>query len=72
MIKAYTGEGMKWDFVKKSVMYIYPIPDYSAFSACSYVFFLGAANLIIFNRVFTKKTEDELASTRNYTPHCGR
>ncbi|MFB9761265.1 GerAB/ArcD/ProY family transporter [Ectobacillus funiculus] len=54
MIKAYTGEGMKWDFVKKSVMYIYPIPDYSAFSACSYVF-LGAANLIIFNRVFTKK-----------------
>lgn len=54
MIKAYTGDGMHWDFVKKAVMYIYHIPDYTAFSACSYVF-LGAANLIIFNRVFTKK-----------------
>lgn len=54
IIKAYTGEGMSWDFVKKSVMYVYHIPDYAAFSACSYVF-LGAASLIIFNRVFTKK-----------------
>ena len=54
MIKAYTSEGMEWDFVKESVMYIYHIPSYSAFSASLFPT-IGAGNLIIFNRVFTKK-----------------
>lgn len=54
IIKAYTGDGMKWDFVKQAAMYIYHTPDYSSFAACSYMF-LGATNLIIFNRVFTKR-----------------
>ncbi|MFP3126000.1 spore germination protein [Ectobacillus funiculus] len=54
MIKAYTSEGMEWDYVKESVMYIYHTPSYSAFSAALFSS-LGAANLIIFNRVFTKK-----------------
>ncbi|MFC6605288.1 hypothetical protein ACFQDF_33295 [Ectobacillus funiculus] len=54
MIKAYTSEGMEWDFVKESVMYIYHIPSYSAFSAALFPS-IGAGNLIIFNRVFTKK-----------------
>ncbi|WP_342048030.1 GerAB/ArcD/ProY family transporter [Bacillus sp. OTU530] len=54
MIKAYTSEGMEWDYVKESIMYIYHTPSYSAFSAALFPT-LGAANLIIFNRVFTKK-----------------
>ena len=54
MIKAYTSEGMEWDYVKESVMYIYHTPSYSAFSTALFPT-LGAANLIIFNRVFTKK-----------------
>ncbi|MFB9761308.1 GerAB/ArcD/ProY family transporter [Ectobacillus funiculus] len=54
MIKAYTSEGMEWDYVKESVMYIYHTPSYSAFSTALFPA-LGAVNLIIFNRVFTKK-----------------
>ncbi|MFP3125875.1 spore germination protein [Ectobacillus funiculus] len=54
MIKAYTSEGMEWDFIKKSAMYIYHTPSYSAFSAFLFSA-AGAGNLIIFNRVFTKK-----------------
>ncbi|MFB9760157.1 GerAB/ArcD/ProY family transporter [Ectobacillus funiculus] len=54
MIKAYTGDGMEWDYVKESVMYIYHTPSYSAFSAALFPV-IGAGNLIIFNRVFTKK-----------------
>ncbi|MFB9760186.1 GerAB/ArcD/ProY family transporter [Ectobacillus funiculus] len=54
MIKAYTSEGMEWDFVKEAIMYIYHTPSYSAFSAALFSS-IGAVNLIIFNRVFTKK-----------------
>ncbi|WP_205651011.1 hypothetical protein [Ectobacillus funiculus] len=54
MIKVYTSEGMEWDYVKESVMYIYHTPSYSAFSTALFLF-MGSVNLIIFNRVFPKK-----------------
>lgn len=52
--KMYTGEGMVWDFAKEAMMYVGQPPDYSAFAAATFTF-LGSANLVIFNRLFTSK-----------------
>ncbi|MCM3112580.1 GerAB/ArcD/ProY family transporter [Lederbergia lenta] len=54
IIKAYGSKDIEWDFVRESMMYIRHLPNYSAFTASLFIF-LGPANLIIFNRVFTKK-----------------
>lgn len=52
--KLFTSQGLEWDYIRKSVMYFYHAPDYTAFSVSLFLF-LGAANLIIFNREFKKK-----------------
>lgn len=52
--KAYSAQSLNWDFVKEAALYINQIPNYHSFSACFFLF-LGAANLFVFNRFFTKK-----------------
>ncbi|MBS4210241.1 GerAB/ArcD/ProY family transporter [Bacillus sp. FJAT-50079] len=54
LLKAYGSKDLEWDFVRESIMYIWHMPNYAAFSAAIYIF-LGSANLIIFNRLFTNK-----------------
>ncbi|WP_062356868.1 GerAB/ArcD/ProY family transporter [Bacillus kwashiorkori] len=52
--KAFSSPYYQIDFVKEAIMYMNVFPSYDAFTASLYLF-LGIANLIIFNRVFTKK-----------------
>lgn len=54
MIKGSTNPDFEWDFVKVSLMHIYQMPKYSTVCAAAFIFW-GPANLIIFNRVMTKK-----------------
>ncbi|MFS0638014.1 GerAB/ArcD/ProY family transporter [Mesobacillus foraminis] len=53
-LKAYTTPELRWDFIKEAVMHIYHVPDFSAFSASTYLL-LGGFNLIIFNRLFKRE-----------------
>ncbi|VEF49746.1 spore germination protein (amino acid permease) [Bacillus freudenreichii] len=50
--KAFSSKQFEWDFVREAIMHFNHLPDYSAFSAASFVF-AGSSNMIIFNRVFT-------------------
>ncbi|MCM3632485.1 GerAB/ArcD/ProY family transporter [Paenibacillus camelliae] len=50
----YVNTGLDWDYVKKSMMYVYHAPNLLAFSA-SFLIFIGASNLIIVNREFKNK-----------------
>lgn len=52
-IKGYTNFYFQWDYVRVAVMHINHLPDYGAFSASLYIS-IGIANLVIFNRFFTK------------------
>ncbi len=52
--KAYSSNNLEWDYVKEAVLYVNQLPNLHSFSACFFLF-LGAANLLIFNRFFAKK-----------------
>ncbi len=52
-IKGYLSPSLKWDYIRIAVMHINHFPDYTAFSTSLFIV-IGAANLIIFNRYFTK------------------
>lgn len=54
IIKAYSSQEFKWDFVREAIMYMNRLPSYSAFSASFYTF-MGIINIIVFNRVFSIK-----------------
>lgn len=54
LIKAYSSPEVNWDFAKVAIMHSNHLPNYSAYNASTFLF-LGIANLIIFNRFFTKK-----------------
>lgn len=53
IFKAFATKDFEWDFVMEAVMYIQKFPNYNAYTASLYLF-LGSANIIIFNRVFSK------------------
>lgn len=54
VMKGFGNEYFEWDFVKTAIMHIQHPPRYSTFCAAAFIFW-GPANLIIFNRVMTKK-----------------
>jgi len=60
----YGNQGLEWDYVQKSIMYIYNTPNFLAFSA-SFLIFLGTANLVIFNREFKQKQKIKVLSLLN-------
>ncbi|MFJ7662173.1 GerAB/ArcD/ProY family transporter [Lysinibacillus sp. NPDC097162] len=49
IIKIYTEPKLEWDFVKIAFTYINDYPSYNSFSASTYIF-IGAVNIIIFNK----------------------
>lgn len=54
MIKPFFSDQFEWDFVREAIMHTNHLPNYSAFSASSFVY-VGVMNIIIFNRAFTQK-----------------
>ncbi len=52
--KAYSNSNLRWDFVREAALYVNQFPNINAFAPCFFLF-LGAANLVIFNRFFTEK-----------------
>lgn len=53
LLKGYFSSDLNWDYVGIAAMHINHLPDYTAF--CSSLFIvIGVANLVIFNRYFTK------------------
>lgn len=54
LIKFYVNPKLDWDFIKISMMHINHVPSYWAFGAALYIF-VGIADLVIFNELFTKK-----------------
>lgn len=54
LAKFYADQKLDWDFVQISMTYINHLPSYRAFCASLYIF-VGVANLIIFNKLLTKK-----------------
>lgn len=52
-IKGYLSASLNWDYVRIAVMHTNHLPDYQAFSASLFIV-IGIANLVIFNRYFTK------------------
>lgn len=53
IIKGYFSFDLNWDYVRVAVMHINHLPDYTAFSTSLFIV-IGVANLVIFNRYFTK------------------
>lgn len=53
LIKGYSNFYFQWDYVRVAIMHINHLPDYAAFSSSLYIS-IGIANLVIFNRFFTK------------------
>ncbi|WP_212951839.1 GerAB/ArcD/ProY family transporter [Siminovitchia terrae] len=51
--KSFSSEQFEWDFVREAIMHFNHLPNYSAFSAASFIF-AGVSNMIIFNRAFTQ------------------
>ncbi|MFJ7666605.1 GerAB/ArcD/ProY family transporter [Lysinibacillus sp. NPDC097195] len=49
IVKIYTDPKLEWDFVKVAMTYMNTLPGYNTFSASTYVF-IGAVNIIIFNK----------------------
>lgn len=49
IVKIYTDPKLEWDFVKVAITYMNVLPSYHTFSASTYVF-IGAVNIIIFNK----------------------
>lgn len=54
LIKFYVNPKLDWDFIKISMMHVNHVPSYWAFGASLYLF-VGIADLVIFNELFTKK-----------------
>ncbi|WP_394239469.1 GerAB/ArcD/ProY family transporter [Niallia oryzisoli] len=54
IVKAFTNDYFEMDFVKVAIMHAQNFPTFSTVSAASFIFW-GPANLVIFNRVMTKK-----------------
>ncbi|MDI2587918.1 hypothetical protein OR571_12500 [Psychrobacillus sp. NEAU-3TGS] len=54
LIKFYVNPKLDWDFIKIAMMHINHVPSYWAFGAALYIF-MGIADLVIFNELFTKK-----------------
>lgn len=54
LVKFYVNPKLDWDFIKISMMEVNHIPSYWAFCAALYIF-VGIADLVIFNELFTKK-----------------
>lgn len=52
-MKGYLSRDLNWDYVRISLMGINHLPDYGAFTSSLFIV-IGTANLVIFNRVFTK------------------
>lgn len=52
-LKGYLSSNLNWDYVRIAVMQINQLPNYTSFTASLFIV-LGTANLIIFNRFFTK------------------
>lgn len=50
----YFTRHVDWDYVKIAMTHVEKMPDYSAFSATSFLF-MGAFDLILFNSLLTKK-----------------
>lgn len=53
-LKAYSSKQLNWDFVKVAIMNVNHYPDFSSFTASTFIF-MGVFNLVIFNRYFVKK-----------------
>ncbi|MEK3981322.1 GerAB/ArcD/ProY family transporter [Psychrobacillus sp. FSL K6-2836] len=54
LIKFFANPKLDWDFIEISMMHANHLPSYSAFGAALYIF-VGITNLVIFNKLFTKK-----------------
>lgn len=54
LLKFYVNPKLDWDFIKVSMMQVNHFPSYRAFGASLFIF-VGIADLIIFNKLFTKK-----------------
>lgn len=54
LLKAYTNSEMDWDTVRIAMMHINEFPRFAGFSASLFLF-MGVSNLVVFNRLFTKK-----------------
>lgn len=52
-IKAYFSPSINYDYIRIAIMQVNQMPNYRSFSAATFIA-MGAANLIIFNRFFTK------------------
>ncbi|WP_252504252.1 GerAB/ArcD/ProY family transporter [Sporosarcina sp. Marseille-Q4943] len=52
-IKGYSDPTLNWDYIRVALMHVNHLPDYSAFMASLFIV-VGTANLVIFNRFFTK------------------
>lgn len=52
-LKGYLSSSLNWDYVRVAIMQINHLPSYTSFTASLFIV-IGAANLIIFNRFFTK------------------
>ncbi|GKV69810.1 hypothetical protein NCCP2716_23080 [Sporosarcina sp. NCCP-2716] len=60
-IKLYSSSELDWDQVRTSLMYSNSVPKYGVFTATLFSF-SGIANLIVFNRYFTKRNTNHLGA----------
>ncbi|MGN7388758.1 GerAB/ArcD/ProY family transporter [Sporosarcina sp. SAFN-015] len=52
-LKGYMTPELNWDYIRVALMEVNHLPDYSAFTSSLFIV-IGTANLVIFNRFFTK------------------
>ena len=60
-IKAYTERNFDWNAARIAMMHINHPPQWTSFTTAAFIF-IGPANLVLFNRVFTKKQTFTLKS----------
>ncbi|CAM4099238.1 GerAB/ArcD/ProY family transporter [Lederbergia lenta] len=53
LLKGYASTDLNWDYIRVAALHINHLPNYTSFSTSLYIV-IGAANLVIFNRYFTK------------------
>ena len=54
LVKAYANPIVDWDAVRIAMMHINHLPELNSFTTALFIL-MGSANLVIFNRIFTKQ-----------------